>query len=507
MLDEVAGAIQAPIDGSTEFFEKLLKGATSWYRSFLKLTSKGTMSPERCTEIRSMKKNNGDLRFRALARVSSQDWHTQVTKQLLQIDFKIEENFNTLFDAKKRETLFVGSDCLKKGLSDLARYMLNGWSGTLHGSNSYRGWVMTGFGIWTQLRGLEFVHKSLLPKINFLIQKEHGLEMCLNTGGIILKPPKSTELFTHMDASMADMLRRTEKDLTMKKWVEDYGLQSLYHVKGGVGEGRTCVLAPMDSKRFRILLLLAHPKHHHEGMPSLTDDDWTNSKGAIPYAWDNNLDMVNRVLKILESSQATFDNQEDNKWWSSLSKAEQQSISYKSVSDFIPLEMTPLCVPGNTESYIVKFAHGFPHMVEPGQRPRLSAVLHPKIRCKTCETAIERHESLFQAAAGDEEAKKKLCECDRFLTFTQNSGSPHRHPESEVFLMEFFGSLYCQPAASSAAPPAAEEKDLEEAAEAETTASATPAPAEAPAEAPTAPAPEAEAVSDCLALFFCRCLD
>ena len=66
---------------------------------------------------------------------------------------------------------------------------------------------------------------------------------------------------------------------------------------------------PLPSSN-NILLLLVHPKHHHPGMPSLTDtgktaeERWTNSNGAQPYEWDSNLDMVNRVLKILES-QAT----------------------------------------------------------------------------------------------------------------------------------------------------------------------------------------------------------
>jgi hypothetical protein len=189
----------------------------------------------------------------------------------------------------------------------------------------------------------------------------------------IFKPPGSSALFAHVDESMENMLKRTSRCKTVKKWTNEYGYQALCHLSGASSEsdrGRTCVLQPLTIKRYRTLLLMI--KYEHEDIEKTEKwykgDRNSVNAGAIECPWDKILIPANRIFECLEDKKTFVGN--DLKWWNKLDAAQQESLEG---DPKIPaLAMQPVYAKA---PYLICFPEGFPHCVEESTNARLSFAL------------------------------------------------------------------------------------------------------------------------------------
>jgi len=252
----------------------------------------------------------------------------------------------------------------------------------------YKGWRYSGFGIWTHIRGSDFVLRKALPVILDSYSKVYpGKIKSRSVPHIIFKPPSKTggKLPEHIDSgTLNDMYFRSTYCKDLDQWIVNYGIQTLAHLTGarkGDG-GQTTILGPMNVDTYFIILQLVHPKTVHPDMPIPKegfDKLWVTASGPKFYPWYNKktLTVINRVLKFLKNSNEPV-KESDKKWVGLLKNGKYLNIIQKrsqntSSSDIKCIKMLPK---EHNTPYLVAWPNGFIHGSEPtGKVPRLTLTI------------------------------------------------------------------------------------------------------------------------------------
>lgn len=156
------------------------------------------------------------------------------------------------------------SDETKEGLAlyfaDRLAYVKQGDS-RMGLSAMYKSWSKTGFGKWAHIS----------PDIGFRAAQQlrdrlgaEGLQTRLTGGShIIYKPPGGSELAAHTDGPrpatiIADIARLAaangERYPTTSEWMALKGIQSLVHYEGGIQDGYTYAIGPMNPHKLYVCL-------------------------------------------------------------------------------------------------------------------------------------------------------------------------------------------------------------------------------------------------------------
>lgn len=447
------------LQGVDKFEVSLRQASTQWFRAQLQLSpTTGLMSDELRLYLQCRKTKNQTLKLSSLHALTKLEWKHQISNHLLKIDFTDDDIFNKIFHNKKRK-IWLGHQGVSakyiNNISTIVRYGLNGGGFANQGSNSSKSWTSTGFGIWSHIRGLSFIHNVARPAAENVIGKT-----CGGATGVLFRPPISTLLHEHVDGSMSVMLSRTYEAVDMKDWTNKWGYQALLHMKGGHTEARTCVLGPLGITRYRTLLLLIK---YHADAPACSDKLWNSGNGAINWkvegqsksGWELIRPLASRIFKWLASLNSSElgdasinSNQNDYMWYSNLSKLDQKYLLNCTNE---PLEWHPICPTQKDSSYIARWASGYPHKVEAGKtESRLSIAVHglgsasnhDSENCTRCIRHRERLTLLKQAVGTDinlvHEARSRLM----LDVVPYAGGGTHVGPQKEVGLLDFFGHLY-----------------------------------------------------------------
>jgi hypothetical protein len=275
--DNTQGFIATPlyVKGADKFQHQLLEGANNWFHSYLK--------------------NYPELKKYNITNI---------------------ETLKNLIDSTWR------NKNLTKEQNKAIRNALDG------GGNAqfqpYKGWRLSGFGIWNHIRGAKYVYKTVLPATLKVYKKLYNRPIKIKSlPHLIFKPPseKSGELLPHNDhGTWNDMYTRCLLCDSVSEWVENYGIQMLTHIEGarkGQG-GQTTLLGPMDVPTYLIILQLIHPKTTHDELPVPTDGwdkEWYTAAGPKFYKWYKRevLLIINRIVKIIKTGDKPIDNN-DKKW-------------------------------------------------------------------------------------------------------------------------------------------------------------------------------------------------
>lgn len=123
---------------------------------------------------------------------------------------------------------------------------------------------------------------------------------------------------------------------TVDQWVETYGVQSLAHLSGARKKdgGHTIILSPMNIHLYLIILQLVHPKTPHNDMPVPKegwDKRWVETEGGPNfYPWFSTkvLNVINRIITLLQDKNRNPINDSDKKWLDRLKKYGYYLIYY-----------------------------------------------------------------------------------------------------------------------------------------------------------------------------------
>lgn len=306
--------------------------------------------------------------------------HKQEYNKLREIDLSNIKTLKNIFDSNWRK------NNLTKTQNIIVRKALDGGGNAQF--HPYKGWRLSGFGIWTYIKGSDYVLRKALPEV----LKQYKL---LYKGKIyphalphlIFKPPseKGGELEPHNDSgTWCEMYHRATNCQTIKQWVDTYGLMTLAHLKGAGHKegGQTTCLGPMDTHTYLIILQMIHPKTPHPDMPLPNKNtnwniEWITAYGPKFYMWYKKpiLIILNRVLKFLKSgTEPKTDN--DKKWiqllrdngYYDLITTRALKSPYKELKkiNMIPLEY-------KNKPYMIAWADGFIHGSNAtGNTPRLT---------------------------------------------------------------------------------------------------------------------------------------
>ena len=315
----------------------------------------------------------------------------ELQRILDQVDLADDRIFATVFNASERKAWCAAQAARAAPNSaltaahgnDLAALVRWGLDGAANAQGQpHLGWRLSGFGIFTNLHGLDWPLRHGLPAMQRALA---GVSDVRGLPTVIFKPPHGGELKAHNDSgSWAQLFALTGKYRTVREWVAGEGVQALMHVRGAGPQqkGRTCLLGPMTVKRFRTLLMLAHPDHPHPGMPlpdvatttvepgavsgapaavaasgaqsSKWALKWVESGGPVFYKWDSPkaLAVANRLLTYFETATpqqpAVFAAlcREDKSWLASVERATGGQRLVDSVCGDAPRErlaMRPIC--------------------------------------------------------------------------------------------------------------------------------------------------------------------
>ena len=496
------------IAGAADFERRLRVCATRWLRATLDAGA----PPMRAELAKDSKAGARRVpRYPLLARLDLGDAAQRgALQQILdRVNLADDAMFATVFDASARKA-WCAVQARASGAAqltaahgnDLAALVRWGLDGAANAQGQpHLGWRLSGFGIFTNLHGLDWPLRVGLPAMQRALA---GVSDVRGLPTVIFKPPHGGELKVHNDSgSWAQLFALTEKYSSVRAWVDGEGVQALMHVRGARlhEKGRTCLLGPMSVKRFRALLMLVHPDHPHPDMPipdvgSTTVEPgavsaanaagadasvasqhpkfgakWVESGGPVFYKWDSPkaLAVANRVLSYCETpppvsaapSKRTVAlaalRPEDRRWLASVEQVTGGKERLGSIGGDHPLErlcMRPICPPATGASggaaggggvaddaagvYTAVWPVGFIHCAEKTtDAARLT--LCPAI----CRPVGGHDTELLQRSARRLDALAKR----DFAWLAQDrqpyaGGAVHRHPECEAGLLEHFGELY-----------------------------------------------------------------
>lgn len=315
----------------------------------------------------------------------------------------------------------------------------------------YKGWRLSGFGIWTHIRGARFVYKSLLPTILQIYKKIYNKPIKNKSlPHIIFKPPseKSGELLPHNDhGTWNDMYTRCLSCDSVSQWVENYGIQMLAHIEGARKDqgGQTTILGPMDVPTYLIILQLIHPKTPHDELPVPEEGwgkEWYTASGPKFYKWYNKevLIIINRIVKIIKLGDNPT-NSNDKKWIEKVKINNYYNILVKKASKskyekIKKIKMLP--TESFNSSYTIAWPSGFIHGSDKtGKVPRLTLTV-PYDSVGNKEKSKRGFNRLKQLA------NKKF---DKVLedTIPYEDGIVHKQTKTEVEIYPYFEDIYLKP--------------------------------------------------------------
>jgi len=312
----------------------------------------------------------------------------------------------------------------------------------------YKGWRKSGFGIWSHIRGSKFIYTDVMPEVYKIYSKIYnGPIKIYSIPHLIFKPPlkKGGELDSHNDGgSWNDMYTRCLQCETLEKWVTNYGIQTLLHIKGAriKDGGQTTLLGPLDTHTYLIILQMIHPKTIHPDMQSPKDgweNQWFTSSGPKFYGWYNlnTLKIINRVVKMLKENVDPIT--ENDKIWVSLLKkySYYELISNRAKqSKYQKIQKIKMLPSENVDSsYLVAWPNGFIHGSEPtGLTPRLTLTIpySSEENIEKTKRALKRLENL---ASGN--MKEVLKDTNPY-----ENGIVHQSTKTEVEIYPFFKDIY-----------------------------------------------------------------
>ena len=164
---------------------------------------------------------------------------------------------------------------LSPGAAASARRALDGGGNAQF--HPYKGWRLSGFGICSHLRGLDFPLRALRAvrrAAEAAVGGERLLPIALPT--LILKPPSAGgKLGGHVDGGSL----RTLYGLAvrcggggMDAWVREHGCQTLFHALGARDAAKPCGatrgLQFLTPRRYAVLLSMFHPDCLHPAVPA-----------------------------------------------------------------------------------------------------------------------------------------------------------------------------------------------------------------------------------------------
>jgi len=402
--DNTQGFIATPlyIKGADKFQHQLLEGANNWFHSYLK-------------DYPELKKYN-----------------------LTNI-----ETLKNLMDSTWRN---------KNMTNDQNKAIRNALNG---GGNAqfqpYKGWRLSGFGIWNHIRGARYVYKTVLPATLKIYKKLYNRPIKNRTlPHLIFKPPseKSGELLPHNDhGTWNNMYTRCLLCDSVSEWVENYGIQMLTHIEGarkGQG-GQTTLLGPMDIPTYLIILQLIHPKTPHDELPVPVngwDKEWYTAHGPKFYKWYNPkvLLIINRIVKIIKTKDKPTNNN-DKKWIEKLKVNNYYDTLVKKASKskyqkIEKIKMLPL-EPFNS-AYTIAWPSGFIHGSDKtGKVPRLTLTIPygTKRDKEKSKRGFNRLKLL---------SNKKM---DKVLKDNKpySNGIVHKATKTEIEIYPYFQDIYLKP--------------------------------------------------------------
>lgn len=312
----------------------------------------------------------------------------------------------------------------------------------------YKGWRQSGFGIWSHIRSSRFVNIEALPKVLEVYSTLYNGSIKMQSPShLIFKPPMKTggELDAHNDhGSWNDMYTRCLNCDTVEKWVENYGIQVLLHIKGARRDdgGQTTLLGPLDVHTYLIILQMIHPKTIHPDIPAPKDgwdNQWFTASGPKFYDWYHPkiLALINRVVKLLKTDTKP-ETDSDKKWISDLKKYDfydyilgrASKSKYEKISKIKMLPKEKF-----NSSYVIAWPSGFIHGSDPtGLNPRLTMTVNysdigdDKKRIR----ALKRIENI---ALGN--IKEVLKDKEPY-----EGGIVHKSTNTEIDIYPFFKDIY-----------------------------------------------------------------
>lgn len=311
----------------------------------------------------------------------------------------------------------------------------------------YKGWRLSGFGIWTHIRGSDFVLRKALPVILKKYSKIYtGKLKSSSVPHIIYKPPslKGGLLKAHNDGgTWNDMYTRCQYCNTLDDWIINYGVQALAHLKGarkGDG-GQTFFLGPMDVETFYIILQMVHPATPHPEMPTPDkgwDKAWITASGPKFYQWldGKTLKIMNRVIKFLKEG-STPVTKSDIEWVNVLQTKEYYDIILnRAIKSKYQIIGKMKMMPKNVNSpYLIVWPNGFIHGSEStGSTPRLTLTIPfgPVGNKEKTDRVLQRLRWIAQGKLDKVLSDKK----------PYHYGIVHRETKTEVELLPFFKDIY-----------------------------------------------------------------
>ena len=384
-------AIRTPIAGAGAFERQLRACATRWLRRTLDASTARLRAELAKTSKAGIRRVPRYPLLAALDLERDAAERAELQRILDQVDLADDRIFATVFNASERKAWCAAQAARAAPNSaltaahgnDLAALVRWGLDGAANAQGQpHLGWRLSGFGIFTNLHGLDWPLRHGLPAMQRALA---GVSDVRGLPTVIFKPPHGGELKAHNDSgSWAQLFALTGKYRTVREWVAGEGVQALMHVRGAGPQqkGRTCLLGPMTVKRFRTLLMLAHPDHPHPGMPlpdvatttvepgavsgapaavaasgaqsSKWALKWVESGGPVFYKWDSPkaLAVANRLLTYFETATpqqpAVFAAlcREDKSWLASVERATGGQRLVDSVCGDAPRErlaMRPIC--------------------------------------------------------------------------------------------------------------------------------------------------------------------
>jgi len=335
-------AVTLNLEGVNEFEQKLLQGANKWFHSHLSDTT---------------------------------------SQRVKDMDISNKTTLANVFDTKWKKANLTPDE-----INSVRHALDGGGNAQFH---PYKGWRQSGFGIWAHLRGTKFILTKVIPSVLEQYKTLYGGQVkSRSLPHIIYKPPieGSGELKPHNDSgTWNDMYTRCQHTETLEQWVENYGIQTLVHLKGARKNdgGQTTLLGPMDVHIYFIILQMIHPKTPHPDLKEPKDGwnkEWITAFGPKFFTWYNpgTLKVINRILSLLKSESIPTQ-ESDRKWIKSLKENHYWNTIVKRIrkTSIYKIDKIKMLPEGDFDApYLIAWPNGFIHGSDKtGKEPRLTVTI------------------------------------------------------------------------------------------------------------------------------------
>ena len=290
-------------------------------------------------------------------------------------------------------------------------------------SNMYKSWSQTGFGKWAHitpgvgLRAAMELRKQLRDN-NIRTQLVGGSHM-------IYKPPGGAELPAHTDgprpATMITLIEAFKAKHgnypTTTQWMKNNGVQSLVHFEGGINDGYTYAIGPMNPKRLYLCL-----KAVQLGTIGATDAElFSDVKSGEPG--------TARQRFLTGGTGPSF-----MKWKENLAKF---NAILAAAGDFEPLRELRIAPPDGTPpgAFAAIWANGFPHGSAPNSGRRVTTTASLAVDAPGLKPRDDRVPKRVQALAtiaNDSSTVEERAMARAWIssdTEPYYGGKTHLHPE------------------------------------------------------------------------------